>query len=198
METTDNKRGASRRRQVVEAALRCFEENGFHKTSMAEISEAAGMSVGHIYHYFPGKEALIAAIVELHVDQAFEHMNEAARQKGTLYDVLLVRVCEHLDKAKRIKDRAAYFEVLAECERNPKIRDIIHKADVRMMERQRELFRELEPTAAQLSDAEIDARLETFNALLLGLIRRDLTDDGACDELLRQTVERVLLYLIKG
>ena len=52
-----------RKEQVLVAAVECFKLQGFHKTSMSQISAAAGMSSGHIYHYFGSKEAIVEAIV---------------------------------------------------------------------------------------------------------------------------------------
>ena len=52
-----------RRAQILDAAKSRFRKVGFHETTVAEIAELAGVSVGLVYQYFPGKEALIAAIV---------------------------------------------------------------------------------------------------------------------------------------
>src|SRR3546814_8434618 len=57
-------RGEQRRRQILMAAADCFERRGFHGSSMAEISKVAGMSVGHIYHNFANKDAIIKAMAE--------------------------------------------------------------------------------------------------------------------------------------
>lgn len=62
-ECVDKDRAQARREQVLKAAAACFQRHGFHAASMAQISREAGMSVGHIYHYFANKEAIIAAIV---------------------------------------------------------------------------------------------------------------------------------------
>lgn len=49
----------TRRAQILAAATDCFRELGFHGASIAKISQASGMSPGHIYHYFENKEAII-------------------------------------------------------------------------------------------------------------------------------------------
>ena len=51
-----------RRRQILDAALACFNEVGFANTTIAQIREGAGASTGSIYHHFGGKEQLAGAL----------------------------------------------------------------------------------------------------------------------------------------
>jgi len=53
---------AARRAQILEAARGCFAREGFHRTSMADILDAAGLSAGAVYRYFRSKEEIVAAI----------------------------------------------------------------------------------------------------------------------------------------
>lgn len=53
------------REKIVEAALHSFTQKGFHQTSMRDIAQAAGVSVGNLYNHFTGKEALIGEIALL-------------------------------------------------------------------------------------------------------------------------------------
>ncbi|SDL08090.1 transcriptional regulator, TetR family [Glycomyces sambucus] len=53
----------ARRRQILDAARRCFVRNGFHATSMQDVLVEAGLSAGAVYRYFKGKDAIISAIV---------------------------------------------------------------------------------------------------------------------------------------
>lgn len=48
---------------IVEAAARELAEVGFERATLAAIAARAGTSVGNVYKYFPGKEALLAATV---------------------------------------------------------------------------------------------------------------------------------------
>lgn len=50
-----------RREQVLSAALRCFADQGFHATTMADVIRESGLSAGSVYRYFPSKTALIQA-----------------------------------------------------------------------------------------------------------------------------------------
>ncbi|UTX52674.1 TetR/AcrR family transcriptional regulator [Leucobacter aridicollis] len=47
------------------AALSCFEQNGFHGTSIRQIASAAGLSVPGLYHHYPSKAALLEKLCEV-------------------------------------------------------------------------------------------------------------------------------------
>ena len=51
---------------LVEATARILVKDGFEKASTNRIAEVAGVSVGSLYQYFPGKEALVVAVIERH------------------------------------------------------------------------------------------------------------------------------------
>lgn len=53
----------ARRAEILRVAERLFVEQGFHQTGMAAICEAAGMSPGALYRYFPSKADIIRAVV---------------------------------------------------------------------------------------------------------------------------------------
>jgi len=54
---------AARREQLLDVALELFAERGYGWTSMRDLAEEAGVSPGLVYHYFPGKEDLLRAVV---------------------------------------------------------------------------------------------------------------------------------------
>jgi AcrR family transcriptional regulator len=51
---------------LVEATARLLVRDGFDRASTNRIAEQAGVSVGSLYQYYPGKEALVAAVVDRH------------------------------------------------------------------------------------------------------------------------------------
>ncbi|WP_222862308.1 TetR/AcrR family transcriptional regulator [Zoogloea oleivorans] len=59
-----------RKEQVLAAAADCVRREGFHRTSMSQISAAAGMSSGHIYHYFGSKEGGFNSEVQHRVESS--------------------------------------------------------------------------------------------------------------------------------
>jgi AcrR family transcriptional regulator len=54
---------------VVTAAAQLLAERGYASLTTNHIAERAGVSIGSIYQYFPGKEAIIARLFEQTVDE---------------------------------------------------------------------------------------------------------------------------------
>src|ERR1044071_338258 len=57
---------------IVKATARVLVEEGYDRASTNRIAQAAGVSIGSLYQYFPSKEALVAALVETHVDRMMD------------------------------------------------------------------------------------------------------------------------------
>jgi AcrR family transcriptional regulator len=64
------------RERILDVALARFRERGFDRTSMREIADAAGLSLGAAYYYFPSKEAIVFA---WYLRTQAEHDAEARR-----------------------------------------------------------------------------------------------------------------------
>src|SRR5690349_469941 len=62
-------RALATRDAILEATARVLVKDGFDHASTNRIAEAAGVSIGSLYQYFPSKEALVAALVERHIDE---------------------------------------------------------------------------------------------------------------------------------
>ena len=64
MPKISDKKREDRRQQILEAALACFSEDGFHQTGMADIVKRSGLSHGAVYLYFQSKDDLIEALAD--------------------------------------------------------------------------------------------------------------------------------------
>jgi AcrR family transcriptional regulator len=67
----------ARRQQIVDAARTCVGEQGFHKTTMADVIRESGLSAGAVYGYFKSKDEIVAAIADdalSSVDLLFQEM----------------------------------------------------------------------------------------------------------------------------
>ncbi|NYI03824.1 TetR/AcrR family transcriptional regulator [Allostreptomyces psammosilenae] len=85
-------RGAETRRLILDVALRLFAEQGYDRTTMRAIAQAAGLSPANAYYYFSGKEALVgefyAEVVRRHRDAATPALRECEHLADRLRAVL--------------------------------------------------------------------------------------------------------------
>jgi len=68
---------ADRRQLILEAARECFAEGGYHQTSLGDIAERGDVSKALLYEHFASKRELHAAMLEAHVHELIERINEA-------------------------------------------------------------------------------------------------------------------------
>ena len=55
---------------ILDEAARLFESLGYHDTTTNHVADAAGISIGSLYQYFPNKDALLVGLAERHLDEA--------------------------------------------------------------------------------------------------------------------------------
>ena len=127
-------RSEARRRQILDAAADCFRRYGFHAATIANISEAAGMSASHIYHFFPNKEAIVRAIIEQNV-KATPPEIEKLFATADILEPLLDRLDIPVDETTDPRRAALELEILAEATRNPQVLEALRAADVVNRER---------------------------------------------------------------
>ena len=84
----------ARRAQIIDAARGRFASHGFARTSMTDLVEASGLSIGAIYRYFASKDEIVTAICEQAsrafpaeltapaVQEFLEHIRAMAREEG--------------------------------------------------------------------------------------------------------------------
>ena len=74
--TARKRKAMEMRRRIQETALDLFDREGFENVSVEEIAQAAGCSVGNIYHYFKSKDELAIQLTQ-HVDEAYQVLEQA-------------------------------------------------------------------------------------------------------------------------
>jgi AcrR family transcriptional regulator len=53
------KRGSKRRKEIFKALHDCVIEQGYAKTTLADVARTAGISPSHLLYYFPGTDAIL-------------------------------------------------------------------------------------------------------------------------------------------
>ena len=107
-------RTAQTQRALLDAARQVFTERGFSDSSIAEIVDRAGSSVGSLYHHFGGKSELFIALWQEYT-QAQEASASAAvartRQDGVTepFDLFAAGTRGYLDGAGARRDLSMLF-----------------------------------------------------------------------------------------
>lgn len=193
----DTERGQSRRKQVLDAAAECFRRYGFHGSSIARIGQAAGMSPGHIYHYFQNKEAIVAGLVSDKMDELFEltRRTHEASSAGDPVDAFLAQMDESSERRIDPSWAPLELEILAEGARNPEIGALLQDAATAYIAEMRELLLGF-PALRALEPAEIDARIHALGAMFDGLVTRSIfhpaMDRAATNRVMKRVVRMLL------
>jgi AcrR family transcriptional regulator len=69
---------AKTRERIVQTAMELFWEKGYHSTSIADILAKAQINAGSLYHFFPGKQDLLIAVLDSYRDGIREMLIEPA------------------------------------------------------------------------------------------------------------------------
>ncbi|WP_144793133.1 TetR/AcrR family transcriptional regulator [Kocuria palustris] len=123
-----------RRRQLLEVALTTFAEQGYHRASMDDIAEAAGVSKPVLYQHFPGKHELYLALVGDSLDALGADLIEALREARPREGITVNRA--RVEEMLRI-----YFDFV---EFHPQTYRLVFESDL-------------------MADPEIHARFEGFH-----------------------------------
>ncbi|PZS71268.1 TetR/AcrR family transcriptional regulator [Stenotrophomonas maltophilia] len=179
MSRTD--RNEQRIAQILQAALQCFLVKGFHQTSMRDIAQGAGVSLGNLYNHFPGKEAIILAVAVAESEELAPLLQRLAVSDGDRAQVLAFLQAFHA-LCRQPEWAMLAVEVLAESARNPAVAEAfaanrrqLHEALAEALQRvaQRERRRPALTPAVQ-SQVLLDA-IES------DALRRGLAEGGDAD-----------------
>ncbi len=95
--------------EIISAACKVFAAEGFSATMIEDITTAANISKGLLYHYFSSKDELFTALVEREMEGALALIHLALEQPGTPWDQLHWLTTEVLERARQ--DTEAYMVI---------------------------------------------------------------------------------------
>ncbi|EHD22314.1 MULTISPECIES: TetR/AcrR family transcriptional regulator [Brenneria] len=189
-----------RRKQVLDAAAKCFREEGFHGCSIARISKAAGMSPGHIYYHFANKEAIVEALVAQQENSLLELVNDIAASPPdeNLADTLTRHTKKMVDHHTSADFVGLWLEMAAEATRNPGIARLLQLSDKTISAKfdQQLAARGKAATAEQLRQLRIG--MEMIATIFNGLSARAYTraeENGSDKALLVETINGIIAHL---
>lgn len=104
---------------LIEATARTIAKHGLDGTTTPLIAETAGVSVGSLYQYFDGKEALIAALLDKLARDVTQLLNHRVvlTEQASLED--MVRTAIRVTLAMMHNDEGLYLEIARNWHRLP-------------------------------------------------------------------------------
>ncbi|CAH0064271.1 TetR family transcriptional regulator [Stenotrophomonas maltophilia] len=171
---------------ILQAALQCFVARGFHQTSMRDIAQAAGVSLGNLYNHFPGKEAIILAVAVAESEELAPLLQRLAASDGERAQVLVFLQDFHA-LCRQPEWATLAVEVLAESARNPAVAEAFAAnrrqlqatlAEALQQVAQRERRR---PVLAAALQAQVLLDAIESDALRRGLGEADGTEEASLD-----------------
>lgn len=150
--------------EIAAAAVRCFLGRGFHQTSMQDIADAAGVSMGLLYRYFPSKDAIIETAAEIDRAETLAQIAALATAKDVV-KALESLARSQIEAAREPGYMALVTEIAAEAARNKAIRSLVTRDEAAIRDAL------IAALAAQRKAGRIKpVNLPAFAALFLALI----------------------------
>jgi TetR/AcrR family transcriptional repressor of uid operon len=164
MRRVDPVKHEEKKQELLAAARRCFVRDGFRGASIAAICAEAGISPGHLYHYFPSKEAIVGAM-------GAAALNTGATQFGELMEgshalAALASVIENAKNRNLRDDFVLMLEILTEAGRNPKLAKIVQEQGRKVRGIMADFLRKSQ--ADGLIDPNLDP--DAASAILFGIL----------------------------
>jgi TetR/AcrR family transcriptional regulator, cholesterol catabolism regulator len=137
-----------RQQEVVAAAARVFAEQGFHATTMQDLTAATGLTAGGLYHYIGSKDRLLVRICDELMQPLLAQVREIVSSDRSAEAQLREVVRAWLRHVERYRDYVLVFQ---------QERHVLERgAQWRAVRRQRKDFEEL--LAGVLERGERDGR----------------------------------------
>jgi len=139
----------ARRRELADAACRVIARHGLAATTLADVAQESGWSIGSMRHYFPNKDQLIAAALWRVGERVDERIRDRTAGGMTVSDLRTAATeLLPLDAARR-EEALVYLAFLAQAAIVPALADAAEGAAQRLQE----------PLAARIAYAVVAGEL---------------------------------------
>jgi AcrR family transcriptional regulator len=100
--------GGQRRREVLDCAVKLFAEKGFDGTSINDIAAMTTLKKPSLYHYFPSKQSILAAVLEDAMAELWPAAFEAAEIRDPVERIRAL-LAVHLNNFRRKRPLIVVF-----------------------------------------------------------------------------------------
>ncbi|MFA7940699.1 TetR/AcrR family transcriptional regulator [Klebsiella oxytoca] len=170
--------------QILNAAIICMREKGFHNASIKNVAKCANISTGLIYRYYKNKDALIEALV-INVTDKMIHLFEKDGLQHEYSPEILPGTNANTFMHDIQNDIFMLMDIAAEAFRNNRYREIMSTAHHRL--RQNIINHEIKMNP-DVGEKTLHTRFYFLSILIDGLIvqqsRKGHATDGDLNDLI--------------
>jgi AcrR family transcriptional regulator len=185
-----------RRGEIVVAARRRFARDGFHATTMEDVTAEAGVSSSVVYRWFSGKDELVAVSISEALGGVVEELEETLRIEPPVpigEAVRRVLTAIFAQTADNGEDQAAIvLQAWAEAMRDPAVKDLLGTLYTRLRDGLAELVRRHQAAATMPPDLEPQAVARQLFSLIPGFLMQHLVMGSEDLTAFAATTERLL------
>jgi AcrR family transcriptional regulator len=167
-----------RRGEIVAAARRRFARDGFHATTMDDVSAEAGVSTSVVYRWFSGKDELVGACIGEVLQGVVEELEQTLRIEPPVPLMDAVRRMLTGILARTTKDgedlTAIVVQAWAEAMRDPSVKNLLGTVYTRMREGLAELVVRHQEAGTMSPDLNPEVAARQLFSLIPGFIVQHL------------------------
>ncbi|HKY89774.1 MAG TPA: TetR family transcriptional regulator [Nevskiaceae bacterium] len=192
---TQEERSATARANLIAAAIQLICENGFARTTTADIARVAGLTRGAIQHHFEGRVDLVTTILLDVEKRVLDSFTAAAPRLGLPLEQRIDILIDGLGAVTRSPTYLAAMDIWFTSRSDPDLREVV----VQSMRRYVDHFRELWRTTFcdEVPEAAISDSRRVVVAVSRGLIFSRLISPDRMDRSITLTL-KTTKDLIKG
>lgn len=151
-----------RKKAILDAALHVFSEQGYHNTSIIEVSKKAGISKGLIYNYFDSKEELLDILLGSFLDDEMLAVKKVLKKPLTGFTMIeFIKLNTQILKAK-LKQWKLYFSLVTQPEVIKILQDRFSEENIFITQKIMEFFK-------QKGDKNSEMTFTLFSTTIVGL-----------------------------
>lgn len=187
-----------RRAQILDAALRCFARDGFHRTTMQDIVREAALSPGAIYRYFAAKEDIIAAIASQRHASELAMLRDAetnADVEAGLHQLVPAFLGRLSDPAEQ-QWRRVTVQLWGEALRSERVMEVAREGLEEPLRALATLIRRGQQTGQLSRDLDPDALARVAGSIFQGLVLQQAWNPDIDVAAYERAAEALLLALV--
>jgi AcrR family transcriptional regulator len=119
--------------KILKAAMDMFSEKGYHSTLIDDVAKRSQISKGLLYHYFKGKEELLAAMVDMRINDILIVMKTAKAKETPVEQI------RHIIEGA-LEDKPEVFRFYLNLFTQPQFDPIVGKYSQKLMDEQARQF----------------------------------------------------------